>query len=161
MAETATSPKSPLWMRITLFLSLALNLLVAGLVGGFFLFGGPNDRNDRSPRDVASLYMRALEPADRKALRRDFVSGLASQGRDRGAIVADLQVALDVLRTTPFDIEAFQQAMADQTSRRSKREEIGRQVLSNRIADMTDAERAAYADRVEDGLAELAKRLSR
>ena len=159
MTDTPTSPKRPIWLRITLFLSLALNLLIAGLVGGFFLFSGPSERAARGPRDLGSLYTRALDQEDRRALRRDFARGLASQGRERGAIVMDVQAALEVLRATPFDVDAFGQALANQSSRRSQREEIGRQALSNRIAEMSDAERAAYADRVEDGLAGLAKRL--
>ena len=116
MTDTPTSPKSPIWLRITLFLSLALNLLIAGLVGGFFLFSGPNERADRGPRDLGSLYTRALDQEDRRALRCDFARGLASQGRERGAIVMDVQAALKVLRATPFDVDAFGQALANQAA---------------------------------------------
>lgn len=161
MNDTSTSAKSPLWMRITLFVSLALNLLVVGLVAGFFISGGPDKRADRAPRDIGSVFMRALDPEDRRALRRDFVSDLASQGRDREAVFTDLRTSLDVLRASPFDAIAFRQAIADHSTRRSQREEIGRRALAARIADMTDAERSAYADRIEDGLAELAQRVSR
>ena len=41
------------------------------------------------------------------------------------------------------------------------RTEVGRDALTARIEQMTDAERAVYAERVEQGLAELAKRLRR
>jgi hypothetical protein len=161
MNDTSTSAKSPLWIRLMLLVSLALNLLVVGVVAGFFISGGPEKRVDRSPRDIGSVYMRALDSEDRRALRRDFMSGLASQGRDREAVVTDLQAALTVLRASPFDATAFRQAMADQSKRRSQREEIGRQALTARVADMTDSERAAYADRIEKGLAELAQRVRR
>lgn len=161
MTDTSTSLKSPMWMRVTLLVSLAFNLLVVGVVAGFIVSGGPEKRSDRSPRDIGSLYMRALDPQDRRALRRDFVSGLAAQGRDRQSVVTDLEATLAALRATPFDADAFRQAMADQSTRRTQREDIGRQVLAARIASMTDAERAAYADRIEEGIAELAKRVRR
>lgn len=148
-------------MRITLLVSLALNLLVVGLVTGFFVSGGPEKRSDRNPRDIGSLYMRALDPEDRRALRRDFTAGLASQGRDREAVVTDLQAGLDALRASPFDADAFRQAMADQSTRRTQREEIGRQALAAQIDEMTQAERSAYADRVEQGLEKLAQRIRR
>lgn len=156
-----TKPKTPLWMRLTLFISIALNVLVLGAIVGFLLSGGPDRRPDRDRFDFGSFYMRALSEQDQRALRRDFVSGLQKDGRDRGAFIADLRTTLDTLRATPFDPDAFVSAMADQSRARAQREDVGRQILANRIAAMTDAERAAYADRIEDRLVELANRVRR
>jgi uncharacterized membrane protein len=161
MADGISSTKTPLWVRITLFVSIALNLLVAGAVAGFVFFGGPDGRADRERRDVGSLYTRALDPEDRRALRRDFVTGLSAQGREKDTIVSDMQSALDILRATPFDPDAFASALADQSNRRAGREELGRTALAARIASMSAADRAAYADRVESGLADLARRIRR
>lgn len=160
MVDT-TKPKTPLWMRLTLFVSLALNVLVVGAIAGFLLMGSPDRRSDRDRFDFGSFYMRALSEQDQRALRRDFVSGLQKQGRDRGAFLSDLSATLDTLRATPFDAEAFEAALADQSRARAQREDIGRQILANRIATMTDAERATYADRIEERLNELAKRVRR
>lgn len=161
MAETTVPMKTPLWMRITLFVSLAMNLLVVGIAAGFLLMGGPGDRADRDRRDVGSLFTRALGPEERRDLRRDFVSNLPERGRDGQVIVSDLQSALDTLRATPFDPQAFARAIADQSDRRAMREAVGREVLAARVARMSDAERAAYADRVEQGLRDLARRIGR
>ena len=160
MVDT-TKPKTPLWMRLTLFVSLALNILVVGAIVGFLVTGGPDRRSDQDRFDFGSFYMRALSEQDQRALRRDFVSGLQKQGRDRGAFLSDLSATLDTLRATPFDAEAFATALADQSRARAQREDIGRQILANRIAAMTDAERATYADRIEERLNELAKRVRR
>ena len=160
MAELS-KPKTPLWMRLTLFASLAINLLILGAVAGFFVFGGPERRADRDRSDFGSFYTRALSEEDRRALRRDFVAGLERDGRDRGAFLADMRATLDTLRATPFDAEAFVSAMAEQSDRRARREEMGRQVLANRIAAMSDAERMAYADRIEDRLSKLEQRIRR
>jgi uncharacterized membrane protein len=157
----ATKPKTPLWMRLTLFVSIALNVLVVGAIAGFLLMGGPDRRSDRDRFDFGAFYMRALSEQDQRALRRDFVSGLQKEGRDRGAFIADLRATLDTLRATPFDAEAFEAALADQSRARAEREDMGRAILANRVATMTDAERAAYADRIEDRLTELAKRIRR
>ncbi|WP_292293949.1 periplasmic heavy metal sensor [Marivita sp.] len=157
----APKPKAPLWMRVTLLVSLAVNVLILAAVTGFFLSGGPDRRADRDRGDFGSFYTRALSDQDRRALRRDFVSGLERQGRDRGAFLADLQATLDTLRATPFDPEAFVSAMAEQSDRRARREDLGRQVLANRIAAMTDEERRAYADRIEARLSNLAQRVRR
>ena len=159
--EQSTSTNSPLWMRITLYLSLAVNVLILAAVLGVFVFSSGDRRADRPPRDAGALYMRALDPEDRRALRRDFVSGLAEQGRDRGAIVSDIQTTIDTLRASPFDADAFLEAMTAQTTRRAQRDAIGREVLAARIASMTEAERAAYADRVDAALQEIAERMTR
>jgi uncharacterized membrane protein len=160
MAENA-KPKAPLWMCVTLFVSVALNLLVVGAVAGFFVTGGPDKRSDRTRTDYGAFFMRALSDEDRRALRRDFEAGLQRQGRDRGAFVTELQTTLEILRATPFDRDAFITSVADQSRGRAEREELGKEVLVNRIVAMTDAERAAYADRLEERLRDIANRIRR
>ncbi|MGJ8604542.1 MAG: periplasmic heavy metal sensor [Marivita sp.] len=160
MAEV-TSSKTPLWLRLTVLASFAVNLLVLGGVVGFLTLGGPDRQADRNRADVGSFYTRALTEEDRRALRRDFMASLADSGRDRGAVIADVQASLDALRATPFDPAAFANAMADQSARRLQREEVGRRLLADRIAAMSDADRAAYADRIEKRLANFSERLRR
>lgn len=158
MAEPSVTQKSPKWMRITLFCSLAANLLVVGLVAGLALSGGPEKRANAQPREAGALFTRALSSEDKRALRREFVRGLRSDGPDRGPILGGVQASLDALRATPFDADAFAETMAEQSSRRAQRDALGRQALTARVAAMTDAERLSYADRVEDGLRDLRKR---
>ena len=160
MADTSKS-KSPLWMRLTLLVSIALNVLIIGAAVGFVLTGGPDRKPDRDRTDFGSFYMRALTDDDRRALRREFVSDLQKQGRDRGAVLVDLRTTLDTLRASPFDPDAFASAMAEQSRARAQRDEMGRQILANRIARMSDAERGAYADRIEDRLHVLENRIRR
>lgn len=161
MALTGSPWKTPLWLRIVLFTSLALNLLVAGVVAGVLLTGGPERRADHDRRDFGSIYTRALDPEDRRSLRREFLSALPERGRDGAGIVAGLQPALSALRATPFDPDAFARAMANQSDRRAERDRLGREILAARIAAMSETERAAYADRVAQGLADLDRRLRR
>lgn len=161
MKNNEASIKTPVWMRITLFLSLAINLLVVGLVVGAFVMGGPDRRASRFHPDGGSLYTRALDKDDRKAVRRDFAARLGGQGRGRDAIIDSVETTLETLRATPFDEAALASALAQRSERRATRDALGRQALVARIAAMTDTERAAYADRVEQGLAQLVKRFRR
>lgn len=158
MVENA-KPKTPLWMRVTLFISVAMNLLVVGAVAGFFVTGGPDKRYDRTRTDMGTLFMRALGDEDRRALRRDFEAGLQRDGREHGAFLTEFEATLEILRATPFDRDAFLASVADQSRGRAEREEMGREVLVSRIAAMTDAERAAYADRIEKRVREIANRI--
>lgn len=153
--------KTPLWMRLTLLISLALNVLVIGAVIGFVLTGGPEKRAERDRSDFGSFYTRALSDEDRRALRRDFMNGLERQGRDRTAFIADMRATVDTLRAQPFNPEAFVSALSEQSTQRARREEMGQRVLANRVAAMSDAERAAYADRIEDRLTSLSERMRR
>jgi hypothetical protein len=71
MASTETGKKRLPWGRIVLAVSLAFNLLIAGMyVGAKFSGKGPDKRGDRS--QISALaggpYGRALSREDRKAL---------------------------------------------------------------------------------------------
>src|SRR6056297_1168972 len=85
MVDTA-KPRTPLWLRLTLLGSLALNLLVIGAVAGAFVFGGPEHRALRDRGDPVPVFIRALDPTDRRALRQDLLENLRDRARDgRGA----------------------------------------------------------------------------
>ena len=161
MTDTIQSPKSPLWMRVALFGSLAVNLLIVGVVVGVVAFGGPHKRASGPRPDVGSLYTRALDQKDRRAIRTALSAELAGQIRDRGSVLAEFEATVETLRAVPFDQDALLAALAEQSTRRARRETVGRELLVAQIAAMTDADRAAYADRVEQGLADLAKRIRR
>ncbi len=160
MADIA-KPRTPLWLRLTLLGSLALNLLVIGAVAGAVVFGGSEHRTLRDRGDPAPVFIRALDPADRRALRQDLLENLRDTGRDRGGMIEDFRTSLAALRETPFDAEGFAALLADHSARRAQRDAIGRAALAQRIAAMSDAERAAYAARIEDSLEKMAERVRR
>ena len=65
--DKSTSARTPLWLRIIFFLSLALNLLVAGLVIGHMLGDGPDRRVPRVDRMGGPMTF-ALSHEDRRAI---------------------------------------------------------------------------------------------
>ncbi|MEY8842984.1 periplasmic heavy metal sensor, partial [Cribrihabitans sp. XS_ASV171] len=111
MAEVTR--KSPLWMRLLLGVSLAVNLAVAGLaVGAVLRHGGPE--RDRGPRSLGVALYRALPDEDRQALRD---AGRARYQERREAGAADLDAMLVALRSEPFDAEAVAVLLRGQVER--------------------------------------------
>ncbi len=153
MSDPAAGPPGPRRHRVlgtALVLSLAVNLLVLGVVLGMvWTRGGVS-----TPRAVqvdfgAMRYAAALEPADRAALRAAW--------RDRGPALRDLRVerqsdlatALEILPARPFDPAALEAVLVRQGARAADRQSLARELLVERVAAMTEAERAAYADRLQ------------
>ncbi len=135
-------------LRIALGVSVALNLLVAGLVAGAVLRdGGPRDR---MLRDLDfGPFTEALSDQDRDALRREFVARSGGFRDARAEMRADFDALLAVLRATPFDAEAARAVLAATQARVQERLTLGQEVLVERLAAMTPEAREAFADRLE------------
>jgi uncharacterized membrane protein len=142
---------APRWMKITLVLSLALNLLVAGVVGGAMLRHGmrPGDPHPSARAHLGRAYVQALERGDRRALW----SAMQAEQPDAAAPGADPDAVLRALRATPYDPAALRDIMVRQRQAGQARLRRGQRLLQERLTEMSDAERAAYADRLE-GLVE-------
>ena len=150
----AGSPVPARW-RWVLPLSLTANLLVVGLIGGAALRhafeeggGGP-----MAVRDLGfGPFTAALSRDDRDALRRSFTIR-AGELRDlRPAGRAEFDRLLASLRAVPFDLAVVKAEMARQRDRMAERLGLGQDLMVERIAAMTDGERAEFADRVAGAL---------
>jgi hypothetical protein len=144
----AAPTRPPRLLRIVLILSLALNLLVAGLVLGALLGG-----RDRMPPHRVDVSLgplgRALTPPDRLAIAaevrgRSEFRPLAPSERRRA-----MAETLAALRAQPFDPDALSAVLAAQRAAGTEALEIAQEVLVKRVSEMTAAERAALADRLE------------
>jgi uncharacterized membrane protein len=151
MIQPTPPVRAPRWMKITLGLSLALNLLVAGMVGGAVL-GRGHDRHDglRSERFTSGdALVRALSPDDRRAVRR----ALGPRGKTFAAQRAQMATASDrmvaLLRSTPFDAAAFGDAIDARARLGADLADAGQAALIAQIATLSQAQRNAYADRLE------------
>jgi uncharacterized membrane protein len=151
---TAADPlatRTPRWVQALLVLSLAANLMVAGLVAGAWLRDGPPGATGRDPG--FGPFAGALSDDDRRALRRAFLSRMPEMRENRMALRADMQGVLAALRAQPFDAAALDSAMDTALARLGERISVGQTLLFERIAAMDSAERAAFADRLETALA--------
>lgn len=156
--ETGAPPRGR-WVKPLLVVSLAINLAVAALVVGAVIRGGPPMRgamHQDGGRDLGiGLMVDSLSRADRAALRRAFVASDPGLGNWRERARQEFAVLLAALRAEPFDPEALRAVMQEQSARMRTRLENGREILIDRIAAMTPAERAEFAARIEERLERL------
>ncbi|MEE9426779.1 MAG: periplasmic heavy metal sensor [Paracoccaceae bacterium] len=145
------------WLRLLLVASLALNLLIVGMIAGAIFRGGPPDHIRRaSAPPLYDLgygpYARALSKDD----RQQITSAMGELGPDLRANRADfrahLVLMLEALRQSPYKPETVSEILSQQQSRLQERQDIGKTLFLSQIAEMTDDERAKYADRLERSL---------
>lgn len=144
----AQAPRPGRGLKIALVCSLAVNLLIVGGLTGLALSGGP-DRRSGPTRDVVLPYARALSSEDRRALRQSFQRNEGGGSGRTGAIMDSYQEALHLLRRDPFDAQAFDAVMRQQGQSAQRRQAQGRQLLTQHLSTLPEAERRAYADRLE------------
>lgn len=151
MTDTNTKGSSKL-VRTLLILSLGLNLLVVGAGVGMFFAGDKADKPPRS-RDIGfGPYTRALSDDDRKALRSALVQNERDTKLGRGAMKKSFDDLLGALRADPFDPDAVNAVFDAQLNVMTQRQRLGMQIMANRLVQATPDERAAFADRLENGL---------
>lgn len=140
------------WKRACLA-SLAVNVLVLGVIGGAMLKGPPPPGGKDRMRDPSfGPFASALEQADRDALRRDFMARSDGGQSLRAGLRQDMETVLQALRATPFDPATLETALAAQGARFADQMGLGRQLLRDRIVAMTPEARLHFADRLEDSL---------
>lgn len=149
--EDGVGVKSGKGVRIALAVSVALNLLIVGLVAGAVLRdGGPRGRM------LGDLefgpFTEALTPEDRAALRQEFVRQMPDMRDMRRQMRTDFAALLDALRAEPFDAAAVRGLIEAQSQRMTGRLAVGQDLLVARIGAMTPEARADFADRLESRL---------
>jgi len=156
MENGAKSIRCPTWVKLMLGLSLALNLAIVGLVAGMVLRGGPMGGKGPAAMGYATPYVIAL-PRD---LRRGVFRGIREDKSlpDRKARRADYRAMVKALRATPLDTSAVEALLRKQADGVARVQARGQTAWLNVVTDMSDAERAAYADRIEEVLERGGKR---
>jgi uncharacterized membrane protein len=156
MSETPNRPgttrrRAPGWMRAALFASLAVNLLIVGLVAGALVRGAPDRDGDRRPlvRDLGlGPFADALPVRDRLALGRDLARDPEGLRANREAVRQQFEAFLDLVRADTFDAEAARALIGAQQTRLMEVRGVGRDLLIDRLAGMAPDARRAYADRL-------------
>lgn len=143
------------WWKIIFALSLSLNLLVLGLVGGAVL-GHARDR-DEAPALSSELrsfgpYARALSREDRAVLGEAMKSHSAWLRENRLAVRGGFKEVLAALRARPYDPDAAAAVLQTQQARVRGQNELIGDLFLDRINTMSLQERAAFADRLEKAL---------
>ncbi|MDA7963046.1 periplasmic heavy metal sensor [Ruegeria sp.] len=134
------------WMPVLLVISLAVNLLIVGVVAGTVLRFRGDDRGRVPPGFGPTLY-HALPKEDRKALRGQL-SDMRSRGSHRRS--EDFSALSAALRTVPFDPVAVELLLAQQAQATADLQTALHQQWLARVTAMSDQERQVYADQLED-----------
>ncbi|WP_299747190.1 periplasmic heavy metal sensor [uncultured Tateyamaria sp.] len=158
MAYTQIERRCPVWVKILLGLSLAINLGIAGLVGGIALSGG--SLGGKGPgMGYAMPYVLALPQEDRRA-----VFGVVRGNRDlpgRGVRRAVYGEMVALLKADTFDRAAVTAILERQARGVEQVQSVAQDEWLDRVAAMSDEERRAYAERVEEVVAKGGPRKSR
>lgn len=143
--------RTPRWIKVALLVSLSLNLVVVGAIVGARGFGPVPGASERmgGPMGGGGALARALSSEDRKALRETLGQDRDQRRENRRAMRAMRAEIVAQLRATPFDPAALAQALEAQSQLGQSLAARGQGALLQRISEMSDAERAAYADRIE------------
>lgn len=150
MTETNIRARSPLWVKILLALSLAVNLAIVGLVAGLLIRAPGPLRGGGPGLSYALPYIVALDREDRRA-----VMGTVREDpdlpdrRDRRAQFDDMLAAL---RADPLDEDVVRAVLARQASGVARVQSVAQEAWLELVSGMSAAERAAYADTVEQVL---------
>ena len=152
---TEQPPKPRRWVRVLLVLSLALNLLVAGVVGGaIWRYGGPD--GPRGERPIGVMLFAEMPRQSRSNLRHHMAQ-MPHDGRPGDS----LRAIADLLRTTPFDAAGLGDVVMQHNEQRAATQTRLHRAWLDQVAAMSDAERVAYADRLERAAAHRHRRLGK
>jgi len=137
-------------MRALLVVSLALNLLVAGMIGGAVLSGGGPGAAREAARDLAGMpFVRALSPQDRRAFVRELRGQRDSLRESRAELLARFESLLATLRAEDLDVVALERILKAQREAAAAHQRLGERLVLAQFEEMTVDERRAYADRLE------------
>lgn len=150
-------PRSGRRVRIALGLSVALNLLVLGLVAGAILAGGPNGhdrgklKDRRNTNAAIGIYGHALEKSDRRAIGQRMRAERDSEGENIRTQLGEMtREAAVVLKHEPFDEGAFLKLLQDQQGVIKGRSDQMQEVLVEHLGAMSSQQRQDYAARLHE-----------
>jgi uncharacterized membrane protein len=149
MTDPQSSPRDGRLMRLLLVASLALNLLVVGLVAGWALRHG-GDRHPPRLEMAGGPLTRALSPEDRHEIAREMRETWRAADGGRADLRDNYDALVADLRAVPFDANQVADRMRQHRARFAVRFEMGQEVLVRHLTEMSDADRRAYADRLEE-----------
>ena len=148
---------STLWLRILLFVSLATNLLVAGMMVGAFIrydtrHSAMRAESMASPslRELGyGFFGRAMTKEDQRKVGEAIKLRARELEINRRELRSQISTLLNALREVPYDPAAVREITEKHQDRLRERQDVGKELLLEHIEGMSDQERARYADRLE------------
>lgn len=151
MADQGKPGGMRLWLRVVFVISLALNLLIIGVVvGSVAKWGGPHHFSGARADHMGGPLTRALSDRDRHRIGREMRRAFARNPEWRDEKRAVFEALLADLAADPFDREKIAGHFARQKELTGARIELGQALLLDRLQEMSAAERAAFVERLKD-----------
>ena len=148
--DTPAKPGMKRWLRVVLVLSLAMNFVVIGLVGGAALHfgrsGPPPKYSDRGGSPIFS----AFEREDRRDIGRSIRKSYREYAGKVEHEKAQYQAIADVIEAEPMDLDALRQASAAIDDRMAQRRSFAREAWIEKVSGMSLEDRKAYATRLRE-----------
>lgn len=141
--------RTPRWIKVILFTSLAINLAVAGLVLGVVLSrDGMAERQHARASSIGGPYTAALTREDRRAIWQQMRARQGEGRPSRAEVQAGFESVVAALRAEPYDPGAVRSVIGQQFQAGIARQQLGQNLLLERIDTMSPAERVQFADRL-------------
>lgn len=150
--ETVKDKRSPLWLRLLLIGSLAVNVLIISFFVGALLRHGPSGHSQQGRGLEAAFYFGSLSQEDRRTIMRQLRRDHGAPAEYRRKLLTEAEQTIALLRAETVDREALAQAIQRQRGYLSQRHKDGDRVFVDHVAGMSYENRQNYADRLEDRL---------
>lgn len=140
---TSTTPR---WIKVTLAISLAANLGIAGLVGGAMLRPMTIPTNHVGAPDGISFLARAMPQSHQRDLRSTLRDKQGELSHDRDSIRNLRDRFIASLSGDPFNIAEVNAVLSDQRDTLSGLTEEGHVAIVEQIESMSAADRTEYIE---------------
>ena len=150
MSESTIRPTTgtPRWMKITLVVSIAINLGIAGVIGGAALRAPETQRNNLEAPEGIAMLARAMPATHQRELREELRDRRGDLRPDREELRHLRDRFVVALRAEPFDIDAVNEVFADQRDMLSKLTAAGHDSVIEQIEKMSLRDREMYIRRL-------------
>lgn len=159
MAETDVPPgaadgRGGRRMRLALLLSLALNLLLVGLIAGAVARGAGGRHGPGGPDAGFGPLTESLSFADRRALRERYEALRPDFRAERQATRVDFVALAEVLNAPAWDRAEAEAILLRQGERTAARLQEGRRIFLDYLDTLTPEARQALAAKILESMAE-------
>lgn len=141
--NVATPKRVPRWMKVTLVASLAVNLGIAGMVGGAALRAPAEHERLQAPEGI-SVIARALPMKFQQGLRTALRDQRETLQPDREQMTQLRDRLVVALNAKPFDILAVDQIFEDQRALLTEVTAVGHDHIMQQIQLMNSRDREKF-----------------
>ena len=150
--DTAQAKPTTRGLRIAFMASVALNLLLMGLIAGA-IARGPGMRHSMMGPDAGfGPLTDSLSREDRRALRERYEALRPDYRAERGKMRDDFLALAQLLSAPVWDQDAAEAILARQGGRATARLQEGRRVFLDFLSDLSPPARLALGTHIRDAM---------